>query len=971
VNGLERSHPRRAPQLYRARPRFFSADRGAWRDRAILFGVLALVILTPLPMGAVHPWSFIAAEIAIFGLFIVWMAKVALAEPIPHQPSFQRIAALAAPLALFIGFIAFQLLPLPPSLIRVASPATHRFYVHALDGWPATAPYQAMLELPEVKAPKVSLVLPTPNEVKEGLRVPEVHQSAKQAAEVAKARGAAADAPRWRPLSIAPGLTREIFFKVAAYAALFFVVLLYPFGPSIKGEAEKRFFKYVLVTILATGLLVACIGILERVFWNGKILWMFVPYDWGRPELEFLDRARGPFVDPDHFASYLNMVLPIAVAGVLFPTFITRRNSEPYRVFCAVVALVVSIGLLLSLSRAGWIGALVGVAALIFLSSFITREQRPTLLRLSWRVTVPACAVAFAIVLATSSVFVGEKGRREADLRLKETISQHQSLRFRVGVWRDSLPMVRDFPLFGSGIGAYQDIFPHYQNPPWSQNSVRETHNDYLELLIGGGVAGFGLLAWFFAALGRRLYLGLRALPPDVLAIAAALLSSLTAMGFQELFDFNLQIPANAILFVIVLAMVTRLIATARIEEPAAPRDRRRTYALCGGASAVAAAFALLTLTQPAIPYPYNLKQPKTPLQARAILLRHPGYSRAHYWMVEAMGPRLSPKLRAGELAEAVWLDPTNPYARDLYAQALVWSGMPKAAMEQVTKSVFASPSLPTHFYLEWRLIPWLSPEESAAVERGFKEAVAHDFTGAVWGLGAFYAAQQRYADEAELFNHEAAIDPDTQVSEALLVAAGEAYARAGDSKHAESALRRAAALDPTDPAPYRDLATEVFARRKDIAGARAAIAKGVAAGADPAVLYLALANAANTIGDAAAVESAMLAAAKADPSNFDTATLLGQLYSGQNRFDQAALWFRRAAQIRPDSAQAYFRLGVAEEDGYQYFAAGQDFSRALELAPHDKVIRQHCEEFRKRVAAGAPKDSPGGLLTNSTATTP
>jgi len=908
-----------------------------------MVGVLLLTIVTPFEMGAVHPWAYKSAELVAFGLAALWMAKLAFRPPIPHQPDYRNAIALAAPLAMFIAFIAFQLVPLPPSLIRVLSPGTYHLYQESLSGWPATAPYQAMFQMPP-SATGMPVVLPTPKEVKEGREVPRAKAGVREAAWAPFAT----KAPRWRPLSIAPDLTREILLKFAGYAAVFFVVMLFPFGPSVRGEAEKRFCRNLLIAVLGTGLLVACVAILERVAWNGKVMWIFIPYDWGRANAELFDRARGPFVNPDHFAAYMNLVLPTALTGVLFPTFITNRNSAAFRVFCGAATFVIGIALLLSLSRAGWFGAVLGVATLMFLATFIPVEQRPPLLRLSWRLALPVAAVGLVLVLATSSMFVSEQDRREADLRLQETISQHQSLRFRADVWRDALPMVRDFPLFGSGIGAFQDLFPRYQSPPTPLNEVRQTHNDYLELLIGAGAIGFGLLAWFFVAVGVRLYRGLRALPPEVLPIAAAMLAAMAAISFQEFFDFNLQIPANAILFTILFALVMRLIATRRLEERDVQPDPVRTRYVAAVVSAAAALLAIVALRQGSVPYPYNLMQPRNPVEARELVLAHPASSLTHVWMVEAMGSGLDRGARAKELAAAAWLSPLDPYVLDLYAQSLVWLGREQDALTQITHSVFVSPDLSVHFYLQWRMIPYLLPDERAAVEKGFNEAVAHDFTGAIWSFGAYYGALKEFRNEARLFAGAAARDR-TYWKGQLLLAAGEAWGQAGDLEKAEAALKQAAELNPTDPHAYEDLVKLVYAPRRDMKSAKATIDRAVASGVDPFDLDMALADAAQNAGDPDTLESALQAAVEARPSEFESSRRLAELYLSEKKFDEAASWMRKATAARPDNPWAFYELGLAEESSYNYFGAEKDLAHAVELSPDNKDFRQHLDEFRKK----------------------
>jgi O-antigen ligase/Tfp pilus assembly protein PilF len=941
--------PGGSADLRRTRGRVYSTHGTNWYDFVVFAGVLLLVTLTPLFMGAVHPWAFIAAEVIILAMVGVWMAKLALEPPIAYQPTFSKLFALVLPLGLFLALMVFQLVPLPPQVLRAISPATYSLYVRTLDGWPTHPAYGAILALPGKDAPEhLEAVLPTPGEVGEGAAIPRTHVSPAPTHSIQRVPPSV----RWRPLSIAPSLSVELLLKLVAYSALFFLVLLYPFGPSMKGESERRFYRYVLITLLVTGLAMAFVGILERVFWNGKILWMFVPYDWGTALPSAMERARGPFVNPDHFGSYLNMVLPIAMAGLVFPTFLVRRNSEPFRVFCAVVLLIVSIALLLTLSRAGWIGAVIGFSSLFILSAFIPRAKRPAIFRLSWKAAVPLSALLLAVVVATSSLVAGGSGRQAVDQRLKETISQHQSLLFRVGVWRDTLPMVRDFPLFGIGLGTFQDLYPHYQTPPYMTNDIREAHNDYLELLASTGVLGFGLLVGFLGTVAIRLYRGLRALPPDVLPVGAALTAALTAMVFQEFFDFGLQIPANAILLTLLMALALRLVSMTRLDDSAQQARSVGARLLPLGVAAAAAIVAVFTVLQPKVPYPYDLKPPLTAAAARSMILSHPAAARSHLWLVKAMGNRLPVEMREKDLATAVWLNPTNPFARDLYAQTLVWAGKQGEAMNEVARSVEIAPWASDHFYLNPRLVPWLVPDERRAIERGLNRAISDDFRAAVWTLAGVYHEIHEYRQENELLVKEAATERDPVIRASLLIPAGVAAAWAGDYRLGERELLEAAQNDPTNPDSYQYLATMIYAPRGQIKLAKAVIEQGIHRGADQFRLTGALADAAAIAGDADLEESALKSALELRPSDLATNQRLASLYMRQKRYDRVAALMKDLTEINPNSAEAYYQLAQAEEADYQYVEAGHDYAHAVELAPQNQKIKSDYAAFQKRVNA-------------------
>ena len=138
-----------------------------WCDRIITGGILFLVLCTPFAFGSVHPWAYSTMEAVIFSLVIVWMAKVAIlareqgagsrgqrsggSSHFAIRNSKFAIRSPALPLALFLLLALFQLMPLPPSLLRTLSPQTYEAYTQILPGWPERAPYADMTQRSEVR----------------------------------------------------------------------------------------------------------------------------------------------------------------------------------------------------------------------------------------------------------------------------------------------------------------------------------------------------------------------------------------------------------------------------------------------------------------------------------------------------------------------------------------------------------------------------------------------------------------------------------------------------------------------------------------------------------------------------------------------------------------------------------------------------------------------------------------------------
>jgi O-antigen ligase/tetratricopeptide (TPR) repeat protein len=922
--------------------------------RLVLWLVVLLIVLAPLPEGSAHRWALPVIEVLVFGLIAIW--QLAIASGSGLTTSFSRGRPFALPLLLFTVIALVQLVPLPPGLLRTVSPATYRLYELSLPGWPHEQPLQALkLRTFDNRRPQWK-VLPTVNEVANGATVPFARSGKSTDGTLVRHFDGVVGSPSlWRTISIAPSMSETALLELVAYAALFFLILLYPFG-AVGVDTNRAVYRAIVMAALFSGLFVATIGIVEFFTWNGKVLWLFVPYDWGQPHPGLLARATGPFVSPDHFADYLALVLPLAAGGALFRSDLFSKQRA-FRVFSGVTAFLIVCALLLSLSRAAWIASVISLAILFAFSARMPQAAWPRVLRLEPGTFPHQASVMALALIALSLLFIGPAGRQQVDLRLQQTVYSDSGFGGRLELAKNTLAMAQDYPVLGVGLSCWPEMFPHYRLAPWIPVIYREAHNDYAQLLAETGIVGFALIAWFFIVIVRRFYKALGAGTEPLSPTFAAVCAALSVVAFHEFFDFPLHTPANALLFVALLALAVRMAEGSHAEEPYSdgqwprrPGPGQRIGAACVGTLAIV--LLVWTLGQQTVPYPYDIRTPDSVTDALALICVHPAESAPHLDLVRLGGARLGAEQRMAQLRAAVWLDPTNPYARDMYAQALLRQGVKAQALADITRSVAASPALSNHFYLNERLIPWLSAPAKKAVERGFKEAIRHRYDGAVQGLAEFYGALGRFVDAAELYCEAAEVERAPDIREQYLIGAGIYYARAGDLDNAQKSLEAAVQNDPTDIRPYRYLATIVFGPRHDLEAAQKLVAHGVRAGANPPALYEALADAAQADGNAQMVESALSDAVDSQPT-FSSLFRLGMFYFGERKYDRAALTLRHAVEANPQSADAYFYLGVSEESDYRFSDADRDLSRAVQLAPANAGYRTHYTDFERKVAQG------------------
>ena len=126
----------------------------------------------------------------------------------------------------------------------------------------------------------------------------------------------------------------------------------------------------------------------------------------------------------------------------------------------------------------------------------------------------------------------------------------------RLSIWRDTVHIVQDFPLTGTGFNTYGVAMLGYQSDGVEERWV-EAHNDYLQLAAEGGLLlglPFVITIFFFVREVRR-RVRERADDSETYWLRAGAVTGLIAIAFQEVVDFSLQMPGNAALFAVLAAI--------------------------------------------------------------------------------------------------------------------------------------------------------------------------------------------------------------------------------------------------------------------------------------------------------------------------------------------------------------------------------------------------------------------------------
>jgi O-antigen ligase len=258
----------------------------------------------------------------------------------------------------------------------------------------------------------------------------------------------------------------------------------------------------------------------------------------------------GTFANRNYFAGYLVMVIPLSI-GFLF----SREANQPGRprdwrhrlstldgktLLLGFGLILMILGLVLSASRMGIVSLLISFSLISLL--FRSTHLKPRLSR------VPILLFGLALLWAT---WIG------LDVVVSRFFTMSRSIENRWLMLANTFKIFKDFPLLGSGLGTFTEIFPLYRS--FHIIGLR-THaeNDFLQLASETGLIGAGLLLLLFLFLFVKAASKIRALahrePERYIGVGG--LVGILALMFLSIVERNIQVPANAFLYTVVWAIV-------------------------------------------------------------------------------------------------------------------------------------------------------------------------------------------------------------------------------------------------------------------------------------------------------------------------------------------------------------------------------------------------------------------------------
>jgi O-antigen ligase len=330
-------------------------------------------------------------------------------------------------------------------------------------------------------------------------------------------------------------VARSEVIQVVLFALIFLVVL-----SNFHGRQDAQIISFTLITL---GTLISGYAVMQMVTHSDRVWNVYSNY---------FGRAGGTYISPNDLAGLLGMLLPLALAYLL-----VGRMHVVTRILLAYAVVAMLAGLSATFSRAGWVATGVGIFFVLGILLFHRNHRLRALLLL-------------VILLGGSGLFVAKYLSKTAPFQervVKSVPSDPGVLDFdtRFALWKTAKQMWLDHFWFGVGPAHFDYRFPEYR-PAIIQGRPNRAHNDYINLLADWGAVG-GLIV--LAGVGvfvsgwvktwphvRRAEAHFSEGQSNRFAFFLGATGGLCSLAVHSVADFNLHVPANALVGVTLLALL-------------------------------------------------------------------------------------------------------------------------------------------------------------------------------------------------------------------------------------------------------------------------------------------------------------------------------------------------------------------------------------------------------------------------------
>lgn len=326
----------------------------------------------------------------------------------------------------------------------------------------------------------------------------------------------------WRPLSLTPAATWNAFYATVMPIA---VLVL-----GIQLDAGER--QRLLVLAVFLGGFSALLGLFQTLGDPNGPLYFYSNTNNGS--------AVGLFANRNHQALLLAMMLPMLA--------ILARGSGGGRNAPQLAAIVAGLVLLpLILITGSRSGLVITVLALLAIPLILGRRQRESSKR---RTFLPQVAklglIATGAALVALTIWLGR------DLAWDRLLAFSSDAESRARILPTLFSMIMDYAPTGSGMGSFERVYQvHEPDALLNPTYMNHAHNDWLEILLNGGVIAALLLFAGLIGFAQQVRHTFFAQAPSTSAKQMSRLGLLLALlaALASVFDYPLRVPSLAAFF--------------------------------------------------------------------------------------------------------------------------------------------------------------------------------------------------------------------------------------------------------------------------------------------------------------------------------------------------------------------------------------------------------------------------------------
>jgi O-antigen ligase len=310
---------------------------------------------------------------------------------------------------------------------------------------------------------------------------------------------------------------------------LTYITAYYLTQSSIKTRKQQRTLVYV---IISTAVLLSVIGILKRYGVNPFLFWEYEELNYSS------DWLSSTYGNHNHMAGFLEMAIPFLIVF-----FLIRQRNIGIKLGLIFLVLFLLVIQAFTQSRGGWVST---IGAMNFMMVVMLTQKRFKNIKLIL-VLVGATLVLSVFILVSTPIV-------ERVMTLGEQI-ETESMVGRLKAWTGTIDLIKDHPYIGTGPGTYAIESTKYQSPGLEVMFI-QAHNDYLHFIADIGILIIPIMFWILFVFFKTGFKNISSSSRQTMGFTLGVMTSVVGILIHSIIDFNLLIPANAMIFTVIVGIV-------------------------------------------------------------------------------------------------------------------------------------------------------------------------------------------------------------------------------------------------------------------------------------------------------------------------------------------------------------------------------------------------------------------------------